>query len=134
VETSMTYLTSDRRISRRRRRVQEHGIVRARVRPGRLVVVVDVSAGGALVETSYRLLPGTSVELQMESKSRSACLRGRVVRCAVARVHPASMTYRGAIAFDRHLPWFGDDDEYDVPTIEKRVAVPFRAIATPEAM
>lgn len=128
----MTYLTSDRRVSRRRHREQEHGIVRARVRPGHPVTLIDVSAGGALVETDHRLLPGTSVELQVESQNKSACLRGHVVRCAVARVRPASVSYRGAIAFDRYLPWFGDDDGYDVPNIEKRTAAPFRADATPQ--
>ena len=130
----MTYLTSDRRSDRRRRRVQEHGIVRARVRPGHLVTVIDVSAGGACVETDHRLLPGSCVELQVESENRRACLRGRVVRCAVSHVRPASIGYRGAIAFDRHLPWFEDDGGYDVPTIEKRTAVPFRANATPEVV
>ena len=130
----MTYLTSDRRVNRRRRRVQEHGIVRARVRPGHVVTLIDVSAGGALVETDHRLLPGTCVELQVESENRSMSLRGRVVRCAVVRVRPASVSYRGAIAFDRHLPWFGDDGGYDVPNIEKRTATPFRADATPQVV
>ena len=128
----MTFLGSDRR--RNRRRVQDHGIVRARVRPGHAVMVLDVSAGGALVETDHRLLPGASVELQVERENRSASVRGRVVRCAVSRVRPASVSYRGAIAFDRHLPWFGDDDGYDVPNIEKRGAAPFRASATPEVV
>ena len=130
----MTYLTSDRRSNRRRRRVQEHGIVRARVRPGHLVTLIDVSSGGACVETDHRLLPGSSVELHVESENRRACLRGRVVRCAVSAVRPASVSYRGAIAFDRHLPWFEDDGGYDLPTIEKRSAVRFRANATPEVI
>ena len=130
----MTYLTSDRRVNRRRCRVHEHGIVRARVRPGHVVTLIDVSAGGALVETEHRLLPGACVELQVESENRSAWLRGRVVRCAVVRVRPASMSYRGAIAFDRYLPWFADDDGYDVPNIEKRMATPFRADVTPEVV
>jgi PilZ domain-containing protein len=130
----MTYLTSDRRSSRRRRRMQEHGIVHARVRPGHLVTVIDVSAGGVCVETDRRLLPGSCVELHVESENRRACLRGRVVRCAVAAVRAASISYRGAIAFDRHLPWFEDDGGYDVPTVEKRIAVPFRANATPEVV
>ena len=130
----MTYLTSDRRRNRRRRRVQDHGIVRARVRPGHLATVIDVSAGGALVETDFRLLPGTFVELHVERETRSARVRGCVVRCAVSRVRPASVSYRGAIQFDRHLPWFGDDDGYDVPNIEKRPGAPFRADATPQVV
>ena len=38
---------------------------RARLRPGRAARVVDVSAGGALIETDWRLLPGLRVELQV---------------------------------------------------------------------
>jgi len=130
----MTYLTSDRRASRRRGRVQDHGILRARVRPGHVVVVIDVSAGGVFVETTHRLLPGTNVELQLESETRNENIRGRIVRCTVARLYPATVFYRGAIAFDRYLPWFGDDDGYDVPSGEKRAATPYRANATPQAV
>jgi hypothetical protein len=123
----MTYLTADRRVTRRRCHPHEHGIVRARVRPGHLATVVDVSAGGVLVETEHRLLPGSSVELQLESESRSEKFRGRVVRCSVVRVRPESVSYRGAIAFDRHLPWYEEDDGYGVPNVEKRSGTNFRA-------
>jgi hypothetical protein len=114
--------------------VQDHGIVGARVRPGHPATVIDVSAGGVLVETAHRLLPDTNVELQVETQSRRARVRGRVVRCAVVRVHPESISYRGAIAFDRHLPWFDDEDGYDVPDVEKRAAAPYRALATPQVL
>lgn len=130
----MTYLTSDRRVNRRRHHVDEHGIVQAEVRPGHAVTLIDVSAGGALVETSYRLLPGSCVELRMTGTSRKTSLRGRVLRCAVVRVRPASICYRGAIVFDRYLPWFGDDGGYDVPNAEKRAADPYRAAVTPQAV
>lgn len=127
----MSYLTKDRRAARRRSRGHDHGIVRTRIRPGVVVTLIDVSAGGMLVEGEHRLLPGSCVELQVESESRKACLRGRVLRCAVVRVRPDSISYRGAIVFDRSLPWFGDEGGYDVPNVEKRPAAPFRADATP---
>ena len=123
----MTYLAEDRRTTRRRHDVHQHGIVRARVRPGHLATVVDVSAGGVLVETEHRLLPGANVELQLEGENRSTKLRGRVVRCSVVRVRPEAVSYRGAIAFDRHLPWYDDGDGYDGPNIEKRSGTHFRA-------
>src|SRR5471032_2072338 len=81
----------DRRGPRRLDAIQAHGIV---------------SAGGALIETSHRLLPGTSVELQVATGTERASIRGQVLRCAVVRVRPTWVCYRGAIAFDRHLPWF----------------------------
>jgi len=119
---------------RRRQRVEDHGIVATLVRPGHRASLVDVSAGGALIETSYRLLPGSSVELHMEAKEGRVTVRGRVTRCAVVRVRPQSVCYRGAIAFDRHLPWLQDDDGYRVPSAERRSGQPMRADATQELM
>lgn len=95
----------DRRRTPRHRRVQDHGVVSAHVRPGHRAQLVNVSAGGVLVDTACRLQPGASVELQMRTDSRHISIRGRVVRCAVVRLRPV-VCYRGAIAFDQHLPWF----------------------------
>jgi hypothetical protein len=128
----MTDSADDRRRTPRHRRVEQHGIVSAKVRPGRHASVVDVSAGGALVETTHRLLPGTAVELQLETSVERATVRGRVLRCTVAGLHPTSVCYRGAIGFDRHLPWFVPDaDGYGVHGHESRSATPRRADATP---
>ena len=126
--------TGDRRASHRLAHADEHGIVSARVRPGYDVTVINVSAGGVLVESQYRLLPGVVVELQLDRSPRSATARGRVLRCSVSRLRPTSVCYRGAIAFDRHLPWFVDDDSagYAVPTAERRAGGPGRAGATPQ--
>ena len=126
--------TIDRRVALRHRRVEEHGIVSARVRPGYDVSLIDVSAGGALVESGYRLLPGARVELQFETSRLSAAVRGRVVRCSVSQLRSTSVCYRGAVAFDRHLPWFVDDGSagYAVPTCESRPGGPAREHATPQ--
>ena len=117
----------------RRLRVEEHGIVAARVRPGHNVSVVDISAGGALVETDHRLLPGTSVELRLETANRREVVRGCVLRCAIVGLRSSSVCYRGAVGFDRHLPWFVDEDStgYPVPGAEHRAGCSGRAEATP---
>ena len=106
----------DRRTSSRTG-IEQHGIVSARVRPGHRVAVIDVSAGGALIEGANRLLPGTAVDLQVETVHRRATIRGRVLRCAVIRLRSSSVWYRAAIAFDRQLSAFIDDrqTEYKVP-------------------
>lgn len=97
----------DRRRARRFVAPNEHGIVAARVRPGCEVVVVNASAGGALVESQRRLLPGASVDLLLTSVGRPAeLIRGEVLRCSVARLREHSIAYRGAIAFERRLWWF----------------------------
>jgi hypothetical protein len=63
-------------------------------------------------------------------------VRGRVLRCAVCRLGASSVCYRGAIVFDRHLPWFEDDagNGYGVPSSERRPGGPRRADATPQVV
>jgi PilZ domain len=127
-------LTIDRRTMKRLHRVEEHGVVAARVRPGHRAHLVDVSAAGALVETSYRLLPGAPVELHLETESTHTRIRGRVLRCAVVRVRPSLVCYRGAIAFDRDLPWFADDTHRLPDSHDLRTMHPHRALSTPEVI
>jgi hypothetical protein len=105
----MTDSTLDRRRSRRFDG-RDHGIVSARVRPGHQVSVVNVSAGGALVEGEFRFIPGSAIELQLETGRERAAIRGRVLRCAVARLRSESVRYRGAVGFDRDLQWYVQED------------------------
>jgi hypothetical protein len=93
----------------------EHGIVQARVRPGHDVSVVNVSAGGALVHTAHRLMPGAAIELQLMKPDERVSIRGRVLRCGVERVRPTSICYRSAIGFDRNLPWYVDEEGRRTP-------------------
>ena len=106
METTVSDFPPDRRGSRRLDALEEHRILNASVRPGQKARVIDVSAGGALIETSERLLPGTAVELQLETRTERTSVRGQVLRCAVIRLRPTWVCYRGAIVFDRDLPWF----------------------------
>ena len=109
METAVSGDPAERRRTRRLEAFDEHRIVSACVRPGHRARVIDVSASGALIETSHRLLPGTSVELQVETGTHRTSVRGQVLRCAVVRLRPTWVCYRGAIAFDRYLPWFVDE-------------------------
>ena len=96
---------TDRRLSARTRAIADLGILQARVRPGREVSVIDISAHGVLIETVLRLLPGRQIELQIERGNELMPVRGRVVRSHVARVHASSVSYRGAIGFEQPLAW-----------------------------
>lgn len=129
----MTHVRAERWRMRRLEGVEHHHIIATRIRPGYLARVVDVSAGGVLVETKYRLLPGAVVELQMQTDTRNAKMRGEVLRSAVAKVHHDAVCYRGAIRFDRHLPWFVDESG-DTSSSESRPAHPQRASAAPEVI
>jgi len=120
----MTQEVVERRLTRRHQSVEEHGIVSALVRPGIIALVVDVSAAGVLIQTHHRLLPGSSIDIHFDLDKRLPAERGRVLRCAVARLEAALICYRGAVLFDRHLPWLTDDGRrgYAVPSLEMRPA------------
>ena len=93
-----------------------HGVVSVRVRPGHQAVLLNVSLDGAAIETSYRLLPGSTVELQLDTGRGWTNLRGRVLRCAVVALTAHRVTYGGAVRFESPLPWLNrDPPEYAVP-------------------
>lgn len=124
----------ERRTARRHHDLERHGIVAVRIRPGHRATLIDISAGGALIETSHRLLPGTVVELHVDRKSEHVRVRGRVVRCAVVRLRPASVCYRGALGFERHLAWLLQDCGCPARPHNTRSALPERAPVTPEML
>ncbi len=100
----MTPRRLERRRSQRRDHPADHGFVRARVRPGHDATLVNVSEGGALLETTRRLLPGVTLELQLHGSDGAVlAVRGRVLRASVARVRATAVTYRGALAFEHKL-------------------------------
>jgi len=101
----------ERRVGSRHEGPEGHGIQSMQVRPGRRALLINIGAGGALIETGHRLLPGASVDLVLERSHYRATVRGRVLRCAVVRLQSASICYRGAIGFDRSLPWFVEHED-----------------------
>jgi hypothetical protein len=108
METAMTVHWTDRRQSERWTHPDDHGIVSIRVRSGYAAVIVNMSAGGALIETASRLLPGAPVDLHIEAKQRRTTWRGHVLRCTVGTLRATSVSYCAAIVFDRALPWFAN--------------------------
>ena len=77
------------------------GATRVTLRPGCPVVLVDLSAGGALVQGDRPLRPGARVHLQLVTEVRTFVLAARVLRCAVWSLDPyAGVTYRGALKFE----------------------------------
>jgi hypothetical protein len=119
----------ERRHAPRHRAVAEHGIRGARVRPGYDVAIVDVSARGALVETTRRLLPGALIDLQLEFGDGVKIVRGRVLRSAVSAVQPGALLYRAAVLFDRVLPCLSDGNELPAPPLDERAPATRRPTA-----
>lgn len=101
----------DRAVSPDRRQasrfiVGAHGGMRGTLRPGCAATIVDVSAGGTLVETSRPLRPGAAVHLRIRTGSRAIAVNARVLRCAVWSIDPLDgVRYRGALGFDRPVDW-----------------------------
>ena len=90
---------------RREGRVPGQG-VRARVRPGHRLQVVDVSSRGALVEGQRPLRPGSRVEVHLESDTRGSTVAASVTRCLVSAIDPeGGVTYRAALSFTDSCDW-----------------------------
>jgi hypothetical protein len=96
----------ERRAHTRHRGADLPNIRVSRLRHGPAVSLIDLSVGGALVETDVQMRPGTSLTLEIAADSDNPVLLPmRVLRCEVARVRSEVTTYRGACEFSRPLPW-----------------------------
>ena len=101
-------LTSERRAWPRVSTAERAEMAYGRLRPGRRAQIVDVSAGGALIDTDWRLLPGMRVELQLGEPVALYRVKGRILRCHVALLNRDRIRYRGALAFEDQLAFGGE--------------------------
>jgi hypothetical protein len=74
----------------------------ALLRPGQEVRLINVSCGGALIESRRRMRPGARTELQLSGPPRCV-VSGRIDRCRVTHLDP--VRYEGVIVFDQALHW-----------------------------
>lgn len=95
-------INRERRVAERVAPEQTRWHPLALLRPGQEVILVNVSPGGALVESPTRLAPGARTELQLFGRSRCS-VRGRLERCRVSGLEP--LRYEGAIVFEASLEW-----------------------------
>ena len=88
-----------------RRPAAELGWLRgARLRSGLEAAVIDLSPGGALVETATRLRPGIKTALQLKTRDGELRASGGVARAWVSAVRgDRGVIYRGALRFDRSI-------------------------------
>ena len=99
----------DRRRAIRRQRAELSWLWGLRLWPGLDVALVNLSAGGALVETPTRLRPGARTVLRLTGVAGSWTVSGSVLRSWVAVIGPEhGVVYRGALVFDKAL---------DLPTV-----------------
>jgi hypothetical protein len=75
--------------------------MQAVLRPGRIVQLLNLSAGGALIEGRRPLRPGARVYLQLSTDRCSAGRAAQILRCAVASLTGSEgVRYHGALMFD----------------------------------
>jgi len=134
LENTMTddFAERDRRRTRRLSATDQHGIVAPVSAPG-TTSRSSTSPPGRAARERHRLLPGVSVDLHLATPDERVAVRGRVLRCFVARLRATGVWYHGAIGFDRHLPWYVDDDPagYGIPGAELRPRRAGRAPRSP---
>ena len=82
--------------------------LRATLRPGNAVLLVNLARGGALVHSKRPLPPGGRVHLQITGGSQPVRISGLVLRCSVASLCAREgALYSGALRFDSpcEVPW-----------------------------
>jgi hypothetical protein len=79
--------------------------ISALVRPGRSVLVLDLSATGALVAALRPLRPGASVYVHFEADGARSTVAAIVARCLVAAMDAERMVYHAALSFDSPCEW-----------------------------
>lgn len=92
--------SSDRRASARVGPSADALEVHARLWPGHDVEVLNLSSGGALVQSGRRILPGRRTELQLGGPTRRSVMV-TVLRCEVRGLAP--LRYVAALRFDSAL-------------------------------
>jgi hypothetical protein len=100
--------------------VDHLAMANGRLRPGRTAKIVDLSSGGALIETDCRLFPGARVELLLGEPVLLCRVNGRILRCHVALLDRGRIRYRGAVAFEERLILGGNERPMgsSCPTLE----------------
>jgi len=93
----------DRRAHTRHRDRELHWIRQARLSAGHSVAIVDLSAGGALVDSPVPLRPDSILTLEIEGRGVNHTIPFRVVRCQVGALKPGRTIYRGACEFTSRI-------------------------------
>jgi len=92
---------AERRAHRRLTNAELSWLRHARIKYGPEVSLIDLSVGGAQIETtSYPPQPGSTVVIELAAGERTWPVPARVLRCHLASLVPHP-TYRGGLAFKR---------------------------------
>lgn len=93
---------SNRRIHERLKASDLQWLRSARLKYGAELRVIDISAGGMLLETDAALAPDSSVVVELTAAGSPILIPSRVLRCRAASLGEVR-SYQGAFAFKRPL-------------------------------
>ena len=93
---------SNRRLHERLRASDLRWLKSARLKYGADIRVIDISAGGMLLETKKALAPDADVIVELTGPERPILIPSRVLRCRASSLGDI-LTYQGACAFKRPL-------------------------------
>jgi len=94
---------ANRRLHRRLTLAEVPFVTKVRIKYGPAVKLIDLSPGGAQIETiNFRLQPGSTVVVEMSSREGDLSIPAQVLRCQLASLLPEPV-YRGSLIFKRPL-------------------------------
>src|SRR5215210_8870182 len=92
-----------RRLHRRLTLADLAFVSKVRIKYGPAVKLIDLSTGGAQIETvNFRLQPGSTVVVEIASRDGELSVPAQVLRCQLASLLPEPV-YRGSLIFKRPL-------------------------------
>jgi hypothetical protein len=100
-------LPSDRRRALRRRACDVPDVWTVRLPGVPQATLVDISNSGVLLETTARLVDGSTLDLQLVGRETDVYVPARMVRTQVAAVDGRGVRYHAAVAFARELDLAG---------------------------
>ena len=103
---SETTVVRERRASPRRPASELPFLKSVKLLAGPEVRLIDVSRGGAQLESETPLPPGTRVCLRLVTTDTTLLIDGRVLRSRVSCLQPGLVRYRSAVAFDEEVALF----------------------------
>ncbi len=93
---------ANRRVHQRLRASDLHWLRSARIKYGADVRIIDISAGGVLLETESALAQDANVVVELTGSDSPILIPSRVLRCRMASLGEI-LKYQGACAFKRPL-------------------------------
>ncbi|MBP1597528.1 MAG: PilZ domain protein [Acidobacteria bacterium] len=91
----------------------------ARLLAGPEIQLINLSRGGALLESDTRIIPGANICIRLVAADAVFLLRGRVLRSRASQLRGSALVYECAIAFDEEFPLLPRSEE-EAPNVAEK--------------